>query len=245
MEGRASGSPGAERAARHLAAEFQRLGLRPGGDGGAWLQAFTVPTGIRLGDVNALTCWRRRRARWRWGGTSPRCRCRPRAARRPSSSSPATASRRPSLNWDDYAGLDVRGRIVLVLEREPRRAGSRRAIPAAGRVPLLRAQPQAHQRARARRARLLLVAVGAREPLPPLTGHAQSTGILAAAVTPAVADALLAPAGVGLAAAAAAIEAPARRRARSRVPGARVAVQVSLVRERGRTANVVGDPARP
>jgi len=54
MEGRASGGPGADRAAR-LASELHRLGLRPGGDDGGWQQAFTVPTGIRFGDVNTLS----------------------------------------------------------------------------------------------------------------------------------------------------------------------------------------------
>src|SRR5205085_4633881 len=54
MEGRASGTPGAERAALHIAGEMQRAGLAPGGDNGAWRQAFTVPTGIKLGDGNAL-----------------------------------------------------------------------------------------------------------------------------------------------------------------------------------------------
>src|SRR2546426_67654 len=28
----------------------------------------------------------------------------------------------PDVGWDDYAGLDVRGRMVLVVEGEPRRA---------------------------------------------------------------------------------------------------------------------------
>jgi hypothetical protein len=42
MEGRASGTPGAERAAAHIAKVFREAGLRPGGDGGGYLQAFSA-----------------------------------------------------------------------------------------------------------------------------------------------------------------------------------------------------------
>jgi hypothetical protein len=54
MDGRGSGTPGAERAARHVADLFRAAGLRPGGDGGTYLQPFSVPTGTRLGAVNTL-----------------------------------------------------------------------------------------------------------------------------------------------------------------------------------------------
>jgi hypothetical protein len=42
MEGRASGTPGAERAAAHIAQVFREAGLHPGGDTGGYLQAFSV-----------------------------------------------------------------------------------------------------------------------------------------------------------------------------------------------------------
>ena len=48
MEGRAAGTPGADRAAAYLTAEFRRLGLRPAGDAGDFLQRFEVLTGVRL-----------------------------------------------------------------------------------------------------------------------------------------------------------------------------------------------------
>ncbi len=236
MEGRASGSPGAERAARHIAAEFQRLGLRPGGDGGAWLQAFEVPTGIRLGDVNALSL----------AGPPPRAL----ALGSDFAPLPVSAEGRqeaelvfagygitaPDLGWDDYAGLDVRGRIVLVLEREPRRADPAGPFR---RPDAYHYSERSHKIINAREHGALGILLVAPAPLPPLAGHAQSTGIVAAAVTPAVADALLAPAGVGVTAVAAAIDAGPAPKSFA-VPGARVALQVSLVRERGRTANVIG-----
>ena len=237
MDGRASGTAGAERAATYLAAEFQRLGLRPGGDAGTWQQTFTVPTGIRLGDVNTLSL----------SAPAPRALI----LGRDFAPLPVSAEGRqeaevafagygitaPELGWDDYAGLDARGRIVLVLEREPRRsdpAGSFRRPDA------YHYTERSHKiiNAREHGARAVLL-VGSGETLPSLAGHAQSAGILTAAVTPAVADALLAPAGVGLAAATAAIDAgPAPRS--FVVPGARAVLQVSLVRARGPAVNVVG-----
>jgi hypothetical protein len=237
MEGRASGTAGAERAATYLAAELQRLGLRPGGDAGTWRQAFTVPTGIRRGDVNTLSL------------AVPALRAL--VLGRDFVPLPVSAEGRqdaeivfagygitaPELGWDDYAGLDARGRIVLVLEREPRRsdpAGPFRRPDAYHYI------ERSHKiiNAREHGARAILL-VGSGEALPALAGHAQSAGILAAAVTPAVADALLAPTGAGLAAVTAAIDAGPAPRSFA-VPGARVALQVSLVRARGPAANVVG-----
>jgi aminopeptidase YwaD len=237
MEGRASGSAGAERAGQYVVAEMQRLGLKPGGDGGAWLQAFSVPTGTRLGSTNALEL------------VAPA----PRSLALGRDFTPLTVSAEgrqegglvfaghgisaPDLGWDDYAGLDVRGRMVLVLEHEPRRADPDGPFR---RPDAYHYTERSHKIINAReRGALAVLLVAPGEALPALTGHAQSAGILVAAVTPAVADALLAPAGVGLATAAAAIDAGTAPRTFA-VPGARLVLQVSLVRERGRAANVVG-----
>jgi hypothetical protein len=45
MEGRGAGTSGADRAAAHIRRVFEDAGLRPGGDGGGFLQAFAVSTG--------------------------------------------------------------------------------------------------------------------------------------------------------------------------------------------------------
>jgi hypothetical protein len=245
LQGRASGTAGAERAATYLAAELQRLGLRAGGDNGTWRQAFTVPTGVRLGDVNTMAL----------GAPTPR------ALELGREFAPLAVSAEgrqkadvvfvgygitaPDLAWDDYAGVDVRDRIVLVLEREPRRrdpAGPFRRPDA------YHYTERSHKiiNAREHGARAVLL-VGADALSTTLAGRAQSAAVLAIAVTPAVADTLLAPAGTSVAAATAAIDAGPAPRSFA-IPNARVAVQVSLVRTRGQTANVVGilpgrDPA--
>lgn len=73
LEGRRTGTPGAEEAARYVAEEFRRLGLKPGGStmaptsgpnqGGApllsYLQPFPYVAGVGLGGGNALTFTRR------------------------------------------------------------------------------------------------------------------------------------------------------------------------------------------
>jgi len=240
MEGRASGTVGARRAALHIAGEMQRAGLRPGGDDGTWEQGFPVPTGIRLGEGNAL----------RIVAPSPR----PLALGR--EFVPLTVSAdgaldgdvvfagfgitAPDVGWDDYAGLDVRGRVVLVLEGEPRRADPTGPFR---RPDVYHYVERSHKVINAREhgaAAVLLVAPpGSADALPALTGLGQPWSIFALAVARAVADALLAPAGVTLAGAAAAVDAGPAPRSFA-VAGARVALQVALVRERGRAANVVG-----
>lgn len=54
MEGRASGTPGAERAAAHIAHVFREAGLRPGGDAGGYLQAFSVASGPTANVIGLL-----------------------------------------------------------------------------------------------------------------------------------------------------------------------------------------------
>jgi hypothetical protein len=238
-EGRASGTPGAERAARHVADVMQRLGLKPGGDAGGWRQSFTVPTGIRLGEGNTLDV----------RGPAPRAL----ALGREFVPLAVSADGRqeadlvfaghgitaPDLGWDDYAGLDVRGRMVLVLEREPRRADP--ASPFR-RPDAYHYTERTHKILNARErgaAGVLVVAAAPGDALPALAGLSQPWSILAAAVSREAADVLLVPAGVTVAGAAAAIEGAGAPRSFV-VPGARVALGVSLVRERGLTDNVIG-----
>ncbi|HZP37381.1 MAG TPA: M28 family peptidase [Methylomirabilota bacterium] len=54
MEGRGSGTPGGDRAARYIADVLARAGLRPGGEGGTFLQEFPVATIPSLGPGNRL-----------------------------------------------------------------------------------------------------------------------------------------------------------------------------------------------
>ena len=119
-EGRASGTPGAERAASHIASVFQAARLAPGGDAGTYLQSFLVPTGIRLGAANSLTV----------PGPPARALQLGRDFTPLAVSADGDASgdlvfagygiTAPDLGYDDYAGVDARDKIVQVLTQEPR-----------------------------------------------------------------------------------------------------------------------------
>ena len=55
LEGRKTGTKGGEAAARYIANEFKSYGLKPVGDQGTYFQKFEFVSGIELGDVNTLT----------------------------------------------------------------------------------------------------------------------------------------------------------------------------------------------
>ena len=118
LAGRGIDTPGIRMARDYIAAEFARLGLEPGGDNGSYLQSFEVATGVRvkpptslmLGDQPALALdqdWtplsfsasRKVEAQVVFAGYG------------------ITAK---EYGYDDYEGIDAKGKIVIVLRYEPR-----------------------------------------------------------------------------------------------------------------------------
>ena len=239
-EGRGSGTAGADRAARHIAAVFQGAGLAPGGDAGSYLQAFSVPTGVRLGAANSLAV------------IAPVARSlslsrdfMPLAVSTDGSETGDLAFAgygitAPDLGYDDYAGLDVRGKIVLVLSQEPRPADPSSPF----RHPTAYHYSQRSHKiinAREHGARAIIIAVHpgvGTDALPELAGVSQPLGIVAVGATRAGADALLSPAGMRLAELSESIDRSLAPRSLS-LPGTRVRIEVSLVRDRAPAANVV------
>jgi hypothetical protein len=121
MAGRASGSPGMERAAQYIAGEFWRAGLEPRGDAGSYFQTFDVVTGIRLGEGNRL--------RLQQGERTQEFQVSRDFTPFSFSDSGEVQGEvvfagygitAPELQYDDYAGLEVTGKIVLLLSGEPR-----------------------------------------------------------------------------------------------------------------------------
>lgn len=119
LEGRGAGTRGLERAANYIAERFQALGLRPVG-GEDYLQPFPVTTNARLGPGNRFAVWEGDRLR----------RLKPEEEFVPfnfSASGEASGGvvfagygiSAPEYNYDDYAGLEVRGKLVLILRHEP------------------------------------------------------------------------------------------------------------------------------
>jgi hypothetical protein len=119
MEGRATTEKGGWEASRYVAESFARSGLTPLGDGGGWFQQYVVPLPI-LGEGNLLE------AKTPSGALSF-------AVEKDWNPFSATASakvagdlvfagfgiRAPDVPYDDYDGLDVKGKIVLVLRKSP------------------------------------------------------------------------------------------------------------------------------
>jgi aminopeptidase YwaD len=119
MEGRGNGTQGLTRAAEFIEARYQELGLAPAGTAG-YLQPFSVTTGAQLVGANRL--------QEQIGGAT-----RDLALNKDfipfsfSSSSEANAAAvfvgygitAGEFGYDDYAGIDVRGKIVVLLRFEP------------------------------------------------------------------------------------------------------------------------------
>jgi hypothetical protein len=128
LEGRGNGTAGLERAAEYIAERFEAAGLRPGGPDGEWFQPFELTAGLTIGEGNTLTV--------RTGaisiGLSLGTSYYPLAA---TPADDAAANRTdlrgvplvfagygisaPELEYDDYDGLDVTGKVALIFSHEP------------------------------------------------------------------------------------------------------------------------------
>ena len=119
MKGRATGSPELEKAASYIRDQFRSAKLKPV-SGDSYYQDFDVTTSARLGKKNELTYS---------AGTDPA------TLRFEQDFIPLNLSAAgevsgnvvfagfgitaPEYNYDDYSGLDVKGKIVLLLRHEP------------------------------------------------------------------------------------------------------------------------------
>jgi hypothetical protein len=120
LEGRLTASAGAEKAAAYIAAEFRRYGLKPVGEDAGYFQRFPFVAGIRLGKGNRfeVTIGDKVTPYAVGGDFMPMAF----SAEGPVEGEMVFAGygiSAPDLNHDDYAGLDVKGRIVLVLRYTP------------------------------------------------------------------------------------------------------------------------------
>jgi hypothetical protein len=116
MKGRGSGTPELEIAADYIAEQFRLAGLKPAGEKGTYFQPFEVTTGAGLGTKNELVV----------AST---------ALKINDDFVPIMISNTaefegplvfagygisaPELQYDDYAGIDVKDKIVVVLRHEP------------------------------------------------------------------------------------------------------------------------------
>ena len=130
LEGRDSGEPGLEVAAEYVARRFQEVGLEPAGDDGrGYFNAFTVPHGADFGRVigAAVTSPGGREVKLEAGSEVL-------AFGYGETAGPVDApvvfagygitaddeDRKAGLDYDDYSGIDVRGKVAVILRYTPR-----------------------------------------------------------------------------------------------------------------------------
>lgn len=128
LQGRGNGTEGLERAADYIAAQFKAAGLRPGGQDGGWFQPFGLTAGLNIDEGNSLVI--------RAGTQSARLTLGesyyPLAATPTNGTEPAPVDltgvpvvfagyglSAPGAGYDDYAGIDVKDKAVLILSHEP------------------------------------------------------------------------------------------------------------------------------
>jgi len=233
MDGRRSGTAGGDLAARRIAGWLAAAGLKPGGERESFFQSFVVAPGSRVAAGTAL---------------------RPAAAAAPALEvgrdwTPHGGSLRervagevafvgygvsaPDSGYDDWAGVDARGRIALALDGVPPH------------LPDVRASRLEKLIAARRAGAVALLVVGDR--LPSLAATGAAVRMVSGTVSPAAADALLAPAATTTARLAAVLA--ERRAPASFVSAGRAEVRVALEAADLRGVNVIGvlpgaDPAR-
>ncbi|MFZ1731143.1 MAG: M28 family peptidase [Bacteroidota bacterium] len=128
LEGRGTGTPSIDLAAEYIAREFKRYGLKPAGDNGTYFQTFDVITGIEMEEKSLSLTQEGNDLILESGEFMPY-------------TFSASGEFRgkivfakygitdPSGTQDDYAGLDVKGCVVLVRSGYPESADPHGSIP--------------------------------------------------------------------------------------------------------------------
>lgn len=122
LEGREAGTRGHEIAARYIASQLAALGATPGGTDGSYLQQVDLLEAAHAGSRATLTLRGPRGSRRLLHGGDVLIRG-PLAAGRAAVQGPLVfvgyGMRDATLGYDDYAGLDVRGKVVVALWGSP------------------------------------------------------------------------------------------------------------------------------
>jgi hypothetical protein len=248
LEGRLTGSPGADAAAAYIERELTRIGVQPLPGASSLRVPFTYTSGVKDdGSSVRLAVTAVDRRIWRMQTDV--------LALSFSDSGEATAPvvfagyglRVPpetdgGLAYDSYAGLDVKDKVVLVLRYVPEKAGReqrQQLVRYAG----LRYKAQA---ARQAGAKALLIVSGPTSVRPgeivPLTYDtaAAGSGIVAASVSGAVADAIFARAGKSLKDAQDALDEGNPHVAGFALGDQPLTVETKVVRQQASTHNIAG-----
>src|SRR6478672_9968242 len=122
FQGRAPGTAGEEKTIHYLEDEFKKLGLKPGNTDGTYIQkvplvgitaAPTTPLTISKGGTKQVIKWRDEMVAW---------------TKHVEDTAAITNSdmifagygvEAPEFNWDDFKGVDVKGKTIVVLVNDP------------------------------------------------------------------------------------------------------------------------------
>ena len=128
-EGRAPGTKGEDLTVQYLVSESKKLGLQPGNPDGTYVQKVPL-VGITGAEAQPLTVTKgAQKKTYEWGDEVVAW------TRRVSDTATLNDSeiifagygvQAPEYNWDDFKGVDVRGKTIVVLVNDPQ-------VPAAGR----------------------------------------------------------------------------------------------------------------
>lgn len=243
-EGRGLGTPGLRDAAEYLAAGFREAGFEPAGHGESFFQSFEMPVSIRVQD-EALELRRETAldALERGGDFAALLSSEDGSVESELVFAGYGISDKDS-GYDDYEGLDVEGRLVLVLDARPGAdAVPMDAVRGAGFMN--RSYKLLNARRHGAAGVLLAPSVEGLEGLPGGAGAIgrnptlSSSGILALAISRKAAERLVAAGGeASLAELQASIDELGRPVSRP-LPRARVGARVRIERREGEVANVV------
>jgi Zn-dependent M28 family amino/carboxypeptidase len=118
LEGRAPGTRGGATAAKYIATQFERIGLEPAGDSGTWYQRVPIisltpePTlAVERPSVGPLT-WKKDFVMWSMRNDSL-------VDARGDAVFVGYGIVAPEYGWNDYAGVDAKGKIVITLVNDP------------------------------------------------------------------------------------------------------------------------------
>ena len=118
LKGRATGTPELDKAAKYIAAKFKSFGLKP--VAGSYLQTFQVTTQMKIGDGTRFA--------YTLDGATSALKLKEGFQVVGASSAGAFEGpvifagygiTAPEYSYDDYAGLDVKGKVVLIWRYEP------------------------------------------------------------------------------------------------------------------------------
>jgi len=120
LEGRRAGTHGAELASEYIAKQFKKIGLKPAGDNGTYFQYFDFVSDVKMGDSNFVN----------FETDKVKINLNFKTDFVPLSFSESAKVKgdvvfagygitAPEQNYDDYSGIDVKDKIVIVLKGTP------------------------------------------------------------------------------------------------------------------------------